>query len=137
VRAGVRVTGTLLAPRVQLYSEPELPEAEKLSWVVLGRATATTNAEGSNMQQAALGLLANQVGGSLANGLGFDEIGLAESGVSVGKRLSDELYVTYERGLAGAASTLYLFYDITRRFTVRGQTGEASAVDLIYTITYD
>jgi translocation and assembly module TamB len=45
--------------------------------------------------------------------------------------------VTYERGLAGAASTLYLFYDITRRFTVRGQTGEASAVDLIYTITYD
>ncbi len=31
VRAGVHVTGTLLAPRVQLYSEPELPEGEKLS----------------------------------------------------------------------------------------------------------
>ncbi|HMA11877.1 MAG TPA: translocation/assembly module TamB domain-containing protein, partial [Steroidobacteraceae bacterium] len=52
VRAGVRVTGTLLAPRVQLFSEPELPEGEKLSWVVLGRATIITSTEGSSMQQA-------------------------------------------------------------------------------------
>lgn len=137
VRAGVRVTGTLAAPRVQLYSDPEMPESEKLSWVVLGRATATTGAEGTSMQRAALGLLAGGVGSSLAGGLGLDEIGLAESGVSIGKRLSDEFYVTYEAGLSGAASTLYIFYDITRRFTVRGQTGEASAVDLIYTISYN
>lgn len=137
VRAGVRVTGTLDAPRVLLYSEPEMPESEKLSWVVLGRAAATTGAEGSSMQQAALGLLAGGVGSSLAGGLGLDELGMGDSSVSIGKRLSDELYVTYEAGLSGAASTLYVFYDITRRFTVRGQTGKASAVDIIYTITYD
>ncbi|RMX04852.1 hypothetical protein D8I35_13395 [Corticibacter populi] len=137
VRAGVRVTGTANAPRVQLYSEPELPEAEKLSWVVLGRAAASGGAEGGSMQQAALGLLAGSVGDSLATGFGFDEVGLSESGVSVSKRLSDQLYVTYEAGMAGAASTLYVFYDITRRLTARGQTGETSAVDLIYTITYD
>lgn len=137
VRAGVRVTGTLAAPRVQLYSDPELPEAETLSWVALGRATAATGAEGASMQRAALGLLAGVAGSGLASGLGLDEVGLAESGVSIGKRLSDEFYVTYEQGLSGAASTLYIFYDITRRFTVRGQTGEASAVDLIYTIDYD
>lgn len=137
VRAGVRVTGTLNAPRVQLYSEPEMPEAEKLSWVVLGRAAASSGAEGTSMQQAALGLLAGGVGSSLAGGLGLDEVGLGDSGVSIGKRISDELYLTYEAGLSGAASTLYVFYDITRRFTVRGQTGKAGAVDLIYTITYD
>jgi translocation and assembly module TamB len=57
--------------------------------------------------------------------------------VSLGKRLGDELYVTYVQGLSGAASTLYLFYDITRRLTVRGQTGESSAVDLIYTFSFD
>lgn len=137
VRAGVRVTGTLMTPRVQLYSDPDLPEAEKLAWVVLGRATAVGGAEGSSMQEAALGLLAGRVGAGLAGGLGLDELGLSETGVSVGKRLSNELYMTYEAGLAGAASTLYIFYDITRRLTVRGQTGDASAVDLIYTIKFD
>ncbi|MET0280306.1 MAG: translocation/assembly module TamB domain-containing protein [Steroidobacteraceae bacterium] len=137
VRAGVRVTGTLTAPRVQLYSDPDLPEAEKLAWVVLGRATAVGGAEGSSMQQAALGVLAGRLASGMAGGLGLDELGLTESSVSIGKRLSDELYMTYEAGLAGAASTLYIFYDITRRLTVRGQTGEASAVDLIYTIKFD
>lgn len=137
VRAGVRVTGTLLAPRVQLFSEPDLPEGEKLSWVVLGRATVITGTEGSSMQQAALGLAAGQLGGRLATGLGLDELGLSDSGVSVGKRISNELYLTYQQGLAGAASTLFIFYDITRKLTLRAQASEASAVDLVYTIKFD
>ncbi|MDO4725231.1 MAG: translocation/assembly module TamB domain-containing protein, partial [Comamonadaceae bacterium] len=137
VRAGVRVTGTAQAPRVRLYSEPALPESEALSWVVLGRAPGAGSGGGNAMQQAALGLLAGSVGDSLAGGLGFDEVGLSQSGVSIGKRLSDQLYITYEAGLSGAASTLYVFYDITRRLTARGQTGQTSAVDLIYTISYD
>jgi translocation and assembly module TamB len=137
VRAGVRVTGTLNAPRVQLFSDPDLPEGEKLSWVVLGRPTVIAGAEGSSMQQAALGLAAGQLSGKLASGIGLDELGLAETGVTVGKRLSNELYLTYQAGLSGAASTLFIFYDITRRLTLRAQTGDASAVDLVYTITYD
>lgn len=137
VRAGVRVTGTLRAPQVMLYSDPPLPEAEKLSWVVLGRATAIGGGEGASVQRAALGLLAGTAVGGLANDLGVDELGLGDSGVSVGKRISDELYVTYEAGLSGAASTLYIFYDITRRFTVRAQSGEATAVDLIYSFDFD
>jgi translocation and assembly module TamB len=137
VRAGVRVTGTLNAPRVQLFSDPDLPEGEKLSWVVLGRPTVIAGAEGSSMQQAALGLAAGQLSGKLASGAGLDELGLAETGVTIGKRLSNELYLSYQAGLSGAASTLFIFYDITRRLTVRAQTGESSAVDLVYTITYD
>lgn len=137
VRAGVRVTGTLLAPRVELYSDPPLPEAEKLSWVVLGRATAVSGGEGTSMQRAALGLLAGRAVSSLTDDLGVDELGLDESALSIGKRISDKFYVTYEAGLSGAASTLYIFYDLTRRLTLRGETGEASAVDLIYTIDYD
>jgi translocation and assembly module TamB len=137
VRAGVRVTGTLNAPRVQLYSDPDLPEGEKLSWVVLGRPTVIAGAEGTSMQQAALGLAAGQLSGKLASGIGVDELGLAETGVTIGKRISNELYLTYEAGLSGAASTLFIFYDLTRRLTLRAQAGEASAVDMIYTIKYD
>lgn len=89
------------------------------------------------MQRAALGLLAGQAVSGLSDNLGVDELGLDDSALSIGKRISDELYVTYEAGLSGAASTLYIFYDLTRRLTLRGETGEASAVDLIYTIDYD
>lgn len=138
VRAGVRITGTAKAPRVKLYSEPPLPESEALSWVVLGRSPGSGGGSGSQaMQQAALGLLAGSLGGGLAKGLGLDEVGLSDGGLSVGKRLSDQLYVTYVASLSGAAGTLYVFYDITRRLTARGETGTTSAVDLIYTVTYD
>ncbi|TNV42342.1 translocation/assembly module TamB domain-containing protein, partial [Corallococcus exiguus] len=117
VRAGVQVTGTAKAPRVALYSDPDLPDAEKLSWVVLGRSTAAGGAEAALLQQAALALLGgggNNSAGNFANRLGLDEIGFrgANSGASgedasgaaltFGKRLSKDLYVTYERSLSGA-----------------------------------
>jgi translocation and assembly module TamB len=30
-----------------------------------------------------------------------------------------------------------VFYDLSRRFTLRGESGEQSAVDLIFTARYD
>src|SRR6185369_13148850 len=37
VEAGVEVGGTVARPRVRLVSTPEVPEPEKLSWMILGR----------------------------------------------------------------------------------------------------
>jgi translocation and assembly module TamB len=148
-RAGVQVTGTAQAPRVRLYSEPVLSDVETLSWVVLGRASAASGGESVLMQQAALALLGGLgkggSGGSLASKLGLDEIGfkgpsggdLRESGVTLGKRLSKDFYVTYQSSLAGALGTVYIFYDLTQRLTLRGQAGQLSAMDLIYTVKYD
>ena len=148
VRAGVQVLGTATAPRVGLYSDPDLPDAEKLSWVVMGRDPATGGAESALLQQAALALLAggNSGSGKIAGSLGLDEIGFkgpsdgpdaSGAALTLGKRLSDKLYVTYEQSLSGAMGTIYIFYDLSRRLTVRGQTGATSAVDLIYTIRKD
>ena len=149
VRAGVQVTGSAKAPRVRLYSDPELPDAEKLSWVVLGRSGAAGGAEAALLQQAALALLGgngNSGAGNFAKRVGLDEIGFKGPGsgedasaaaLTFGKRLSKDLYVTYERSLSGALGTLYIFYDLTKSLTLRGQTGAQSAVDLIYTVRYD
>ena len=57
--------------------------------------------------------------------------------MTVGKRFSRNFYAAYERSLSGAMGTLYVFYDLSRRFTVRAQAGQQSAVDLIFTIPYD
>jgi len=149
VRAGVQVTGSAQAPRVRLYSEPELPDAEKLSWVVLGRSAAAGGAEAALLQQAALAFLSgggDKSGGGIAQRIGLDEIGFkgpgqgegaASAALTFGKRLSRDLYVTYERSLSGVMGTLFIFYDLSKRLTLRGQTGEQSAVDLIYTVRYD
>ncbi|MDR0225077.1 MAG: translocation/assembly module TamB domain-containing protein [Burkholderiaceae bacterium] len=147
VRAGVQVQGTANAPRVRLYSDPELPDAEKLSWVVMGRDPATGGAESALLQQAALSLLSGgrNNSGKIASNLGLDEIGFKGPGgdgstgaaLTLGKRLSSDLYVTYEQSLSGAMGTLYIFYDLSRRLTLRGQTGETSAMDLIYTVRKD
>ncbi|MBS0392050.1 MAG: translocation/assembly module TamB domain-containing protein [Proteobacteria bacterium] len=149
VRAGVQVTGTAQAPRVRLYADPDLPDAEKLSWVVLGRSASAGGAEAALLQQAALALLGGGKGGSsggIAKRLGLDEIGFkgpqagadaSEAALTLGKRLSKDLYVTYERSLSGVLGTLYIFYDLSKHLTLRGQTGMQSAVDLIYTVRYD
>ena len=152
VRAGVKVTGSAQAPRVRLYSDPVLPDAEILSWVVVGRSTAGGGAEAALLQQAALALLGGQGGGtgSMAQRLGVDEIGFKGPGngngngedasgaaITLGKRLSSNLYVTYEQSLSGAMGAIYIFYDLTKRLTLRGQTGAQSAVDIIYTVDKD
>ena len=142
VQAGVKVAGSATAPRVQLYSDPVLPDAEVLSWVVMGRDPASGGAETALLQQAALALLSNSTGGgvgNLASNLGLDEVGFkgangAEgAALTVGKRISQDLYLSYEQSLDGAMGTLFIFYDLTKRLTLRGQTGEQTAMDLIYT----
>lgn len=147
-RVGVQINGTALLPVVSLYADPELPEAEKLAWLVLGRSPTEGGAETALLQQAALALMGrndNGTGVSLAQRVGLDELsfaGASSGGVSgatltLGKRLSKDFYVAYETGLAGAVGTLQVFYDLSRRFTLRASTGNQSAVDLIYTRRYD
>jgi translocation and assembly module TamB len=41
VEAGVEILGTTTRPRVRLVSSPDVPEPEKLSWLVLVRAHPT------------------------------------------------------------------------------------------------
>jgi len=150
-RVGVQITGTALLPRVRLYAQPELPDAEKLSWLVVGRSSASGGAEAAMLQQAALALLGSKGGGmsgGLAASLGLDELSYrgassntdgssTESAVTLGKRFSRNFYAAYERTISGALGTLYVFYDLSQRFTVRAQAGQQSAVDLIFTVPYD
>ena len=149
-KAGVHITGLAQSPRIALYSQPQLTDAETLSWMLLGRSTAGGGAEAAVMQQAALALLGGfgpkGGGGNFASRLGLDEIGFkgpaagedtSGAALTLGKRLTDQIYVTYEASLAGSLGTLYIFYDLTRNLALRGQAGLKSGVDLIYTLSYD
>ena len=150
-RVGVQILGTALLPRVSLYAQPDLPDAEKLSWLVLGRASATGGGEAALLQQAAVALLGSKNGGmsgGLASSLGLDELSYrgassnadgttSEGAVTLGKRFSRNFYAAYERSVSGALGTLFVFYDLSQRFTIRAQAGQQSAVDLIFTVPFD
>lgn len=148
-RVGVQVSGTALSPIVRLYAEPDLPEAEKLAWLVLGRSASGSGGEAALLQQAALALLGGSGRGpsaSLTQALGLDELSFSGSNggdtasgatVTIGKRLSKDFYVAYESGLAGTMGVFTIFYDLSRRLTLRARTGEQSAIDLIWTLRYD
>jgi translocation and assembly module TamB len=149
-KAGVQITGTALLPRIRLYADPDLPDADKLAWLVLGRSAANGGAESAVLQQAAVALLSGNgksLSGELANSLGLDEISLGSgsrsdatatgAAVTLGKRLSKDFYVAYETSLSGAFGSFYIFYDLSRRLTLRAQAGEQSALDLILTVRRD
>ncbi len=149
-KVGVKITGTALLPRIRLYADPDLPDADKLAWLVLGRSAANGGAESAVLQQAAVALLSGNgktLTGELANSLGLDEISLASgsrsdatatgAAVTLGKRLSKDFYLAYETSLSGAFGSLYIFYDLSRRLTLRAQAGEQSALDLIFTVRRD
>jgi len=149
-RVGVQISGTALSPVLRLYAEPDLPDAEKLAWLVLGRSASAGGAEAALLQQAALALLSKNgqsPSASLTQALGLDELsfrgsasaaaGSTAATVTLGKRLSNDFYVAYESSLAGSMGVIYIFYDLSKRLTLRAQTGEQSAIDLIFTQRYD
>lgn len=149
-RVGVHISGTALNPKVRLYADPDMPDADKLAWLVLGRSAAGGGAESAVLQQAALALFSSNgktLSGEMANALGLDEISLASgsrsdstatgAAVTLGKRLSKDFYLVYETSLRGTFGSFYVFYDLSQRLTLRAQTGQDNALDLIYTVRKD
>ena len=145
VRVGVAVSGSATNPRVRLFSEPELSEIDKLSWLVMGRASdGLGRTDTALLQRAALALLAGE-GDSptdqFTKAIGLDEIGVRqqtdgevrETVVSLGKQLSRRWYVGYERGLNATSGNFQLIYRIAQRFTLRAQSGDDNSLDLIWT----
>lgn len=143
VKVGVVIGGTALDPRVSLYSEPPMSETEKLSWLVLGRGpTGLGSADIGLLQTAASALFSGEGGtpqDSLVGALGLDELSVRQTDgavrdtiVTVGKQLSSRWYLGYERSLTATAGTWQALYRATQRMSVRLQTGDDDAIDLIW-----
>lgn len=163
VEAGVQLTGTARAPQLALVSKPDVPEADKLSWLVLGSAAdaSRSGAENAAMQAAAATLLSrgdpNVVTPSLAESVGLDvlsirtgQVGASGEGagasatasaqdsvVTLGKRLTQRLFVSYEQSLRGLQNLVRLQYEITERLSVRARAGTSNGLDLLWTLRYD
>lgn len=116
VEAGVAITGTALSPRTALYSNPPVPDSQKLQWLVLG---------------------------SGPSGIADVEFGLAGSGarydetVSLGTQLASAVYVSVGRSLRSAGTFVQATLELTDRIAVQGRTGAENAVTLFYVWSFD
>ena len=160
VEAGVEVLGTTSRPRVRLVSYPDVPEPEKLSWLVLGRGASDASLGDSAVMMAAARALMGNSGDGFTKKLGFDEIKVgradtsvlgvlpqstvagrtrsasASDSVSVGKRINDHLHLTLEQGLADVEGSLKLTWLITQQFQVLVRGGYLPGVDAVYRWTF-
>lgn len=145
VKVGVTITGTAQEPRVRLFSEPEMSDTEKLSWLVLGHGSnGLGRTDVALLQSAASALLAGESGnGSVFQAVGLDELSVRQDDttvhqtiVTVGKQLSKRWYVGYERSLSATAGTWQLIYQWAQHVTVRAQSGLDNSLDLIWTLRW-
>lgn len=148
VRVGVAITGTAQNPRIRLFSDPEMSETEKLSWLILGHGSSSAGGADLALLQGAASALMGGDSSSMSDGLiqsiGLDEISLRQSDdgtnatvFSVGKQLSKRWYVGYERGLNATEGTWQLIYRLAQRFTLRAQSGLDNSLDFIWVWRWD
>jgi translocation and assembly module TamB len=128
---------------VRLFSEPEMSESEKMSWLLLGRASDGLGRNDTALiQRAAVALLAGEGEApteTLLRNLGIDDLSLRQSDgdtrdtiVTLGKQLSRRWYLGYERSVNATAGTWQLIYRIAQRFTLRAQSGLENSLDAIW-----
>jgi translocation and assembly module TamB len=148
VLAGVRVLGTAQAPSAELYSQPALPQADVLSYLMLGRPLeGASGGEGELLIKAAssLGLKGGtRLAQSIGRHFGLDEVSFTSvegvdgdregTALRVGKYLSPRLYLNYSIGMLNAANQWQLRYRMTKHLSVQTETGEATGGDVLYTI---
>jgi translocation and assembly module TamB len=148
VEAGVEITGTARDPRVRLVSDPNVPDPDKLAWLVLGREAESGSSQDSRALQGSAMALAAGLGTSplqqqLARAVGLDEITFipgsngSQGVVAIGKQISDKLYLTQEFSANAAGNTFRVSYQLTRHWSLRSESGETEAVDLFFTFSFD
>lgn len=146
VSAGVEITGTALAPVTKLVSTPNVSDTEKLSWLVLGHGLDQAGkSQYAMLSLAASALFANNesvpLQTKIARAAGLDDLSFAgndaeTAAVSFGKRLTSDLYLSYEKSISGLLDVARLTYFITPVWQIRGASGAESAVDVLYTFSF-
>lgn len=146
VEVGVQVSGTLRMPNARLVSEPNLPDSEKISWLLFGHGSSDSmNLGQTNTAAAAFALLGGVGGKRIAQTIGLDEfsIGQSEAGLTdpqvanLAKALNERFVLGYEQGLTTAASIFKATWQFSRSWSLTAHTGTLNGIDLLFNRRFD
>ncbi|MDX2479597.1 MAG: translocation/assembly module TamB domain-containing protein [Desulfuromusa sp.] len=140
VRAGVKVTGTLETPIVQLYSEPVMVKSDILSYIVTGHPI-NTDSNPDPLVSAVNTLFSQEEAVKLRNQLGLDTIGISSGTedddsqfVTAGKYISDKLYLSLGYSPNDNTNKVNVRYKLTPVWELESNIGEESGIDMRYLI---
>ncbi|TJZ66113.1 translocation/assembly module TamB domain-containing protein [Chitiniphilus eburneus] len=153
VEAGVQVKGWAQSPQVSLYSDPTVPDNEKLAWLLFGHgADNMDKGDAAVMVQALNAILTEGNPGEgftdqFLETLGIDEVGFGSEEradgatsqvVTVSKRIGNRLRVGLEKSFDGLSDAISLTVLLSRRWSVVTKFGtDESSLDALYTISFD
>lgn len=139
ITVGVQVRGTALAPELTLWSDPAMDQAEQLSYLILGRPLrSASQADGAQLTQAAAAFGGNLLAKNLGAQLGVDEIEVADNralggaALTVGKKLSPRLHVSYGVALFGPGQVITFKYLLSRLWNIQIDSGTENRAALNY-----
>jgi len=146
----IHVSGRAKSPQLRLSSIPDLPQADIVTLLVVGKTTdRLTASERSGLSGQAQQIVGNVAAGELeqllAKPLGLDTLDiqtgdkLGSGKVSVGRYVTQDLFLSHERQLGDASGTkVGVEYSVNRHLKLKGSSSNTgdSALDILWRIDY-
>lgn len=147
VIAGIRVTGPADEPVISIFSEPSKPQANALSYLIMGRDLDSESGSAANsvttsligMSIASSGKLVGEIGEAFGvSDLTLDTEGAGDnSQVTVSGYLTRDLQLKYGIGIFQPIGQFTLRYRLMRSLFLEAVSGMDNAVDLLYKFEFD
>lgn len=145
VTAGVRVTGPASDPKIEIFSDPAMPQANALSYLLRGQ-DIDAESGGNAMTTTLIGLSlakSGQVVGEIGEAFGVQDLQLDTAGsgddsqVTVSGYILPGLQVKYGVGIFSSLGEFTVRYRLMKDLYIEAVSGVDSAVDLLYQFEFD
>lgn len=136
ITAILKISGPASTPQIEITSDPPLPKEEVLARILFGRGTDKfTPVQALKLAQALRTLSGDEslpmldVLGGTRKLLGLDRLelraseGESQTGVGLGKYLTEDIYVDVQKDLGGAGGKISLEVELTPSLTIESQVG--------------
>lgn len=147
VTIGVKVSGPVAQPKIDIYSEPALSETEKLSYLLRGKSTSSSG--GTSNDEAMAGILlgaglsqANDLVSGIGENLGLRDLSLDSSGsgdatkVSISGYVFPGLQIQYGVGVFSSMGEVKVKLELLPRLYLQALSGLNQALDLFYNFEF-
>ncbi|MCU8533431.1 translocation/assembly module TamB domain-containing protein, partial [Vibrio vulnificus] len=139
-------TGPATEPEITIFSEPAMPQANALSYLLRGQNIDGESGGGSAMTTALIGLSlakSGKVVGEIGQAFGVQDLQLDTAGsgedsqVTVSGYIMPGLQVKYGVGIFKPLGEFTVRYRLMKDLYLEGVSGVESAVDLLYQFEFD
>ncbi|NOQ17512.1 MAG: hypothetical protein GQ581_10675 [Methyloprofundus sp.] len=140
--AYLRMTGDLLTPETEVYTEPATSESEALAYLLTGAPLSKSGGSSAGLlAKAALGLGRDYVD-AIMGVVGVDEFeikstAVGENSLVLGKRIAPNLYTRYIVDVLSSQMQFAVEYKLTKNISIEARSGSTHSSDIKYNIEFD